>query len=169
MRYNVENESGLVFAQTKDAVFPSPAHHLTSLNENPQANIKLHQKHDTQNRCLSILLELLISCSIHRSVENMTGSGAKIGGVDVAALAPVITAVVAVLATFFFWFKTQRGGIVLQKNQKLDLQISQIVKVSDDTKQIRLAFPRSGMTLGLPVGKHFKVKNKTIVKYRGCR
>mmetsp|Transcript_1896 Transcript_1896/g.4373 ORF Transcript_1896/g.4373 Transcript_1896/m.4373 type:complete len:329 (-) Transcript_1896:1228-2214(-) len=87
----------------------------------------------------------------------MTGSGAKIGGVDVAALAPVITAVVAVLATFFFWFKTQRGGIVLQKNQKLDLQISQIVKVSDDTKQIRLAFPRSGMTLGLPVGKHFKI------------
>ncbi|CAD7967984.1 unnamed protein product [Amoebophrya sp. A120] len=81
---------------------------------------------------------------------------ATLANIDLASLAPLISAAVAILATFVFWFKTQRGGVVLQR-KKTELQISQIVNVSEDTKQIRLAFPRSGMRLGLPVGKHFKV------------
>lgn len=35
--------------------------------------------------------------------------------------------------------------------------ILEIENLSADTKRMRLSFPRSGMQLGLPVGKHFKI------------
>ncbi|CAD7969441.1 unnamed protein product [Amoebophrya sp. A25] len=75
---------------------------------------------------------------------------------DIMQLGPIIAAFVAVVATFLFWFQTQRGGKVLIR-KKIGLQISHIEELSEDTKQIRLAFPRSRMHLGLPVGKHFKI------------
>lgn len=72
-------------------------------------------------------------------------------------VAPLITAgAVIVSSAVFWWYTNLRGGTVLER-KRLQLQIGEIEELSSDTKRIRLNFPRKGMTLGLPVGKHLKV------------
>lgn len=72
-------------------------------------------------------------------------------------LLPVAISTLCVLSTVVcYWWTCQRGGVLLRK-KRTTLRIAEIEEVSSDTKRLRLAFPRSNMTLGLPVGKHFKV------------
>lgn len=70
---------------------------------------------------------------------------------------PIITLGICIFSSFYLYWHTQiRGGNVLQRVRTF-LKISEIEEITGDTKRIRLAFPRSGMKLGLPVGKHFKI------------
>lgn len=72
-------------------------------------------------------------------------------------LSSYLTAFFLIFLTSVFWFFKVRGGTLLSTRARRSLFISEIEELSADVKRIRLTFPRSGMKLGLPVGKHLKI------------
>lgn len=69
--------------------------------------------------------------------------------------AAILVGVLVVILTTVLLLKKSTKKFLDKSRQSVTL--SEVLKLSPDTIRLRFSLPESGMTLGLPVGKHFKV------------